>query len=233
MKHIPLFENFADDIDKNKLSNKEIRDLVNDVPKIDTTKPFKMKSGLHRMKKDNLEDFYNISDNAVSKLYGFKQELRSKFPFIKKCKQTEYNETKNSFNIKYAYTGSNDIGEFSIDYDISLYSNNKYKCIVNNHIVRSEKIDLNDISFRVLNQDAIDFIENNENDIPNKEDVLEYLYDIKNGRKIQSYDDNMIVHEFNIFKNYNDKQQMFDDMTNSLELFNNYIKAVYNFDISK
>ena len=247
MKHLVLFENFDDyERSQNSIPKEELKNIVRSkLYDKDNNIPLKKKVDIRGEEGREFREFYGtendnmnpMSDSKISNKYITEQKLKEALPALKKFKKTEGSETKNHFSTTYNFEEKNDFGDFGVDVTISWNKderyNKNYLLSTNFRIVRTEKIDMNDPSFRVMNQDLIDLIEadfnmSSETKNFNKEEMLEILFDVKDGKKITSYEDNEIVHRFNIFKKYEKLEDIILELKKEFKMFNEYCEVVFD-----
>ncbi len=188
------------------------------------------------------EMFDDDTTNRISTIYSYENKLKKEIPELSKFKVIEKNETHGNFIIKYELLKNIDnVGNFSLELQI-MNSNEKKMFIFTPFIIRTEKIRLNDPSYRVANADLVDDIENfmehakkkynltDESEVWKK--MEEYFHDLRDGN-ILSYEDSDYIKSLGFWKTTNKEKEenIIASLKQNIRIFDDYTKSIFNISL--
>jgi hypothetical protein len=211
---------------------------------------------IHKGTSDKIVDIpYDIKDefgkdvDSFSHLYVFENKLKKEISNLKYFNLVEREEKKSFFNLKYELLKNvKDVAEFSLELKImGDIKSDEYTFIFTPFIKRTEFVDLNNPSYRVMNSEIVDnvesYIEAIKKMYPKFSDkqvfmkMEEYISDFKNG-SIVSYEDSDFIKPLGLYlttkKSYNKRsneteyENIISKINDNIKIYDNYTKTMFN-----
>ncbi len=241
MKYIKSINELYDD-PSHSLPKEEIRNIMNR----------KVWDKIHKGEYKKIADIpYDMKDeltkthlDKVSKLYKYENNLKTTVPYLRKFKLVEKEEKGDYFKLKYLLEKNiEDVAVFSLELEIFGTWNGRKSFIFSPFIERTEKVKLDDPSYRTLNSEIVDEVESYIEAIKklyNLSDTKEimskmenYFSDLKNGN-IVSYEDSDFIKPLGFFHNATNEvseKNILSDINTNIKMFDDYTKTMFNVSV--
>ncbi len=207
-------------------------------------------------KKAYIDIPFDMKDDAegrhldkISKLYKYEHDLKQAIPLLKYFKIVEKEEKNDFINLKYLLEKHvENVAVFSLELQVMGTWSEGKSFIFSPFIERTEKIKLDDPSFRVMNDELVDEVEvymdviKKEYNLDDTKEIMkkmeDYVGDLKNGN-IVSYEDSDFIKPLSFFlstkKTYRNEHveeiEIIKKLNNNLKIYDNYTKTMFNLSV--